>query len=170
MTTTSCPSSSRAFAGQSVEFTREQPRVSRYKQEQEERQRREEQRDELLAKAATSLERIAATVERRQGVAGPAPPRDPYAIYDGIGRKQPKRLSISTFVRAIPALAEHFTAEVPATSISAIGIGPTGVVAVQCPCGASTEVPHDSALDCTGACGRMFWNFAGRVRVAYDRE
>lgn len=137
----------------------------------------EVKQDELLAEGVAALERLASAAEREANrpprVRLPDIARDPYAEYDLLGRKQPHKMRISNFVRAIPHLASYFTGQVPATSVTqpeAFESRQAGVAVVQCPCGASTEVPHDSAVNCSGECSRMFWNFAGRVRVAYDRE
>jgi hypothetical protein len=86
---------------------------------------------------------------------------------DLIGRKQPHRLTVTDFIRAMPHLAHYFPKVVPPEAIKR---GPDGVETVACTCGSSTPVAFDGLSDCSGGCGRTFWNASGKVRVAYDPE
>lgn len=86
---------------------------------------------------------------------------------DLIGRKQPHKLTATDFIRAVPHLMAYFPKVVPA---EAIKVDREGVWNVSCTCGASTPVAFDGLSDCSGGCGRTFWNASGIVRVAYDPE
>lgn len=96
-----------------------------------------------------------------------APPLewDPVATYDALGRKAPHRLGFLQYARAMPSIAAHFTARVPAKMVTFPGYN---VAEFRCACGELVRAEHNRLQTC--ACDRMFVFIGGRVRVGYLGE
>lgn len=86
--------------------------------------------------------------------------RDPSAVYDTLGRKQPRRgLGFMAYARGIPGFAARFDREVPAEFVRR---GPKGGVIVACPCGQRPLVGPLLVVVCE--CERAFV-FTGRATL-----
>lgn len=85
---------------------------------------------------------------------------DPSAVYDALGRKQPRRLGFLAFARGIPGFAARFDREVPQEFQTATERG----VTVTCPCGERPSLEPVQLVAC--ACGRSFVYTGRQVLVA----
>ena len=120
---------------------------------------------EALERAVDALERIAGQLERERWERR-APPRelavhhDPAAGYDRLDRKQPKRLDVMVFARAVPGFMAHFPRTVPENFIAV----DRDVLEVACPCGRAPRLTSLTVVEC--ACGRVFARVGTTVHVA----
>lgn len=89
--------------------------------------------------------------------------RDPAATYDLLERKQPHRLQIIHFARAIPGLAGKFSGRVPSEYMAQVD---EDTVEVLCVCKPedNPRCPRYMPVECS--CGRWFLNMGADVRVA----
>jgi hypothetical protein len=94
------------------------------------------------------------------------------SIYDGLGepsrdrlgRRQPRKLSVFTFLRAIPGLAVQFR-DIP-EDFWALDVNDEGYseAAISCPCGATPRVELGTLQECS--CERFFLFVGTKVMVA----
>lgn len=94
----------------------------------------------------------------------PSLPRDPFATYDRLGRKQPQQLGWMTFFRRWPGLLDAFR-PVPNQAVDFSQDAPV----VDCPCDPIRKVVTEigSLVSCEG-CNRSYFGLPTRVLVTYD--
>lgn len=100
--------------------------------------------------------------------------RDPLAEYDGLGRKQPKKLggALET-IRAFPGLISAFDKKVPSQHYVRDVDGVATAAVVTCPCKVvpPPRVPRNTFVRCEGPdCRRWFWFTGKEIRVAREPE
>lgn len=79
---------------------------------------------------------------------------------DHLGRREPHRMNVLTFMRAIPGFASQFQVRVPESFYS----GKKKSCEVRCPCGSTGDMELGVMFACPG-CERIYLYLGSSLRV-----